>query len=390
MFAENLVFSIFLIFTGAALFATLMLLTRQSMLVAYVLVGVLIGPWGLKLINDASVIKQIGEVGIIFLLFLVGLHLEPKNLINMFRNSLLVAGGSSVIFVLLGYLLGILLGLPWQESLTVGAALMFSSTIIGLKLLPTTVLHHQHTGEIIISVLLLQDLIAILVLMLLHSAVDGFSWYEIVRLIVGVPGAVIFAFLVERWVLMKLFRRFDKIQEYVFLVSLGWCLGMGELTHALGLSTECGAFIAGVVLAEGPIALFIAESLKPLRDFFLVMFFFAIGASFNLEYLMQVLPGALLLSAFVIVAKPMVFAFLLKYTGEASDIAWEVGWRLGQASEFSIMVAYIAAGSALGLIDENASYLIQATSILTFIISSYIIVWRFPTPMALSDRMRRD
>jgi hypothetical protein len=163
----------------------------------------------------------------------------------------------------------------------IGAAMMFSSTIIGLKLLPTTALHHRHVGEIIISVLLLQDIIAILILLLLEGLRrDVLDLTDTLLLIVSLPALAGFAFVFERYVLVRVIQRFDTIQEYVFLVAVGWCLGVAQLGHTMGLSYEMGAFIAGVALATSPIATFIAESLKPLRDFFLIMFFFALGAGF--------------------------------------------------------------------------------------------------------------
>ena len=192
----------------------------------------------------------------------------------------------------------------------------------------------------------------------------------------------------ERYVLRKLFARFDQIREYLFLVTVGWCLGVAALARALGLSYEIGAFIAGVAIAAGPIALYIAESLRPLRDFFLVLFFFALGASFNLPVLQQVMLPALLLSALLLVAKPLVFKALLVWQGEPAASAWEIGVRLGQVSEFSLLIAFMAAQT--GFIEERASYLIQLATLFTFIASSYYIVRRFPTPIATSDRLRRD
>ena len=173
MHTDTIIFSIFLIFCGAALLATLALYTRQSLLVVYMLLGMLLGPWGVAWINDSQVINQTGEIGIIFLLFLLGLNLHPQNLLHMFKRVSWVALVSSLIFAAIGYGIGILFGYTQAESLVVGAAMMFSSTIIGLKLLPTTILHHQHTGEVMISVLLMQDLIAILVLLGLHIASVG-------------------------------------------------------------------------------------------------------------------------------------------------------------------------------------------------------------------------
>ena len=155
-----------------------------------------------------------------------------------------------------------------------------------IKLLPTTILHHQHTGEVMISILLMQDVIAIIILILINGLQQGGSLSLNDLLLVGValPALTLFAFAFERYILVKLLARFDRTQEYVFLLSIGWCLGLSVFAQTLGLSEDIGAFVAGVALASSPISLFIAESLKPLRDFFLVMFFFSIGATFNFGY----------------------------------------------------------------------------------------------------------
>lgn len=385
----SIIFSIFLIFTGAAILSTLALYTRQSLLVAYMLLGVILGPWGLKLTTDMEQIRQIGDIGIIFLLFLLGLNLPPQNLLHMLRKASFLTVISSLLFASIGYLVAILFGYSTLESLLVGAAMMFSSTIIGLKLLPTTILHHQHTGEVMISVLLMQDIIAIVVLLLLHGIGNGgLSVVEIGMVTIGFPVLIAIAFLLERYVLLKLLMKFDQVQEYVFLLAIGWCLGMAELGNMLGLSHEIGAFIGGVTIASSPIALYISESLKPLRDFFLVLFFFSIGASFNLHYLQSLAVPALLLAGCMLLIKPLTFKFLLQRMNESKKVSWEVGFRLGQVSEFSLLLAYLATETKL--INVSASYLIQATTILTFIVSSYLVVWKYPTPLAFTDRMRRD
>ena len=205
---------------------------------------------------------------------------------------------------------------------------------------------------------------------------------------VALPSLILFAFLGERYVLVKLLARFDRTQEYVFLLSIGWCLGVSALARKIGLSDDIGAFVAGVALAASPISLFIAESLKPLRDVFLVMFFFSVGATFNFGYLGQVIIPALILSSMMLLLKPLFFRYLFLKAGEKKSVAQEVGVRLGQASEFSLLVASIA--WSIHLISDVGSNLIQATTILTFIVSSYVVVLKYPTPMSLSDKMRRD
>jgi Kef-type K+ transport system membrane component KefB len=386
---DPLVFTIFLIFAGAALLATLALYARQALLVAYILIGIAFGPSVLGLVNDPILIQQISHVGIMFLLFLLGLNLPLSKLIPLLQETTLVTGGSSILFAVFGAVLAWLFGFGAMDCLIIGAALAFSSTIIGLKLLPTTVLHHKRSGEIIISILLIQDIAAIIILLILQAGGHGgLSWMQIAWRIAALPALMTIAYLLERFVLYRLMARFNKIHEYIFLMTIAWCLGFAELATSLGLSLEIGAFIAGVALARNPIALFIGESLKPLRDFFLIIFFFSLGAGFDLAMLGEVVVPAILLSLLVLLGKPLAFRLLLQQSGEDTQRAGEIGVRLGQISEFSLLIAVLAL--ELGVITMQASYLIQLATLLTFIFSSFIIVRRYPTPIALNDKLRRD
>lgn len=389
MIHNQLIFSIFLIFAGAAICSTLALWTKQSMLVAYIALGALIGPWGLKLLHDTQTVNYVSDVGILFLLFLLGLSLPPQKLLVMLKKVTGIALLSSVGFAGLSYILARAFGYSASESWVIGAAMMFSSTIIGIKLLPTTVLHHQHTGEVMISILLFQDLIAILILLLLHSPktssfLGELPWVMLLKL----PTLLIFSYLFQRFILSRLFFKFNRIKEYLFLLSIAWCLSLSELSIWLGLSANIGAFIAGVSLASSPIAIFVSESLKPIRDFFLIIFFFSIGATFNMNFLSVVLLPSLVLLAVLLLAKSGGYRVLLGWVGEKKSVAWEVGIRLAQISEFSLIIAYTALESHF--ISAPAAYLIEAVTILSFIVSSYWVVLRYPTPVALTDRLRRD
>ena len=389
MHGESILDTIFLIFTGGAVIAGLALFARQSMLVAYIALGVLVGPWGIGLIEDATTAQGIGEIGIIFLLFLLGLNLHPQKLAQMMREATVVTLGSSLVFAVAGLGVALAFGFTVVEGLVIGAISMFSSTIIGLKLLPTTTLHHRHTGEIIISVLLLQDVIAIVLLLGLDAVSrPSLAAGDAVRLVAALPAVVATSVIMERWVLTPLIRRFDTIREYIFLVAIGWCLGVAQLGHGMGLSHEIGAFVAGVALARSPVATFIAESLKPLRDFFLVMFFFALGAGFPIPVLAEVALPAACLGGLMLVLKPAVFRWLLRREDESSRLSMEIGVRLGQLSEFSLLIAVIA--SQGGLVGPNAAYTIHAATLLTFIVSSYLIMLRYPTPIAVTEALRRD
>lgn len=386
---DGVVFTVFIVFTGAAVIATLALFARQSLLVAYVLLGVLLGPSVLGLVSDPQMVRGLAHFGIIFLLFLLGLNLNPRELLQMVRKTTTVTVVSSVIFATVGGAVALAFGFSLADAIVVGVAMTFSSTIIGLKLLPTSVLHHQRTGEVIISILLLQDLVAIVVLL----ALQGFSSGDVPAvqaglLLLKLPLLMGVAFVLDRFVLLPLLARFDRIQEYIFLLAIGWCLGIAELAAWLGLSAEVGAFVAGIALAASPIARFIAENLKPLRDFFLVMFFFSLGAGFDLGVLAEVLLPGLFLAAVVLLVKPPVFRWLLRRTGESVKRSREVGLRLGQLSEFSLLMAVVAVGS--GACSSRASYAIQLATLLTFLASSYLVVLRLPTPIAVKDELRLD
>ncbi|MDX8407208.1 MAG: cation:proton antiporter [Mariprofundaceae bacterium] len=385
---DGLIFTIFLIFFGAAVLATLALYARQALLVSYVILGLLLGPV-FDVVPDSYFVNQVANIGILFLLFLLGLNLPIQKLSKMVRESALVTVVSSLLFVAAGGAIASLFGLNILESLLVGMSLVFSSTIIGLKLLPTTVLHHQRTGEIIISILLLQDMLAIFLLQFIEVLGQGdVSWWSASFPLFAFPLLFVLAYVLETWLVIPLMRRFDKIKEYIFLLAIGWCLGMAELGEAMNLLPEIGAFIAGVVLAKHPISLFISESLKPLRDFFLILFFFSVGAGFELDVLGEVIVPALVLAAVVLVVKPWIYRFLLLRSGEAKQRAGEVGVRLGQSSEFSLLIAVLA--TDMGVIGTDAANLIQLATLITFLRSPYLIVLNDPTPMAVSDKLRRD
>lgn len=382
--------SFFLIFGGAVVIATTALYLRQPMLVAYIALGALAGPFGLALVDNTALLSDIAEIGIIFLLFLVGLDLPTYKLKNMLGESLLTALGTTVVFFSAGAGVMLVFGYTIIEALIVGIAMTFSSTILGIKLLPTTVLHHRHIGEIVISLLLVQDLLAIVALLFvgLMGNPTEHNNIALIGLAAGLPALIVGALLVVRFVLLPLLEKFDEFHEYIFLVAIGWCLTIAQLAHGIGLSYEIGGFIAGVSLATSPIAQYIATHLKPLRDFFLVMFFFTVGASIDLNLLPGVWLPISVLSITVLLVKPLTFTRLLHMQGESLPNAEEVGLRLGQASEFSLLVSYAAIHASL--LSMESAVILQAATVLTLLLNSYLVVSRYPNPIAANPALRRD
>jgi Kef-type K+ transport system membrane component KefB len=379
----------FFIFSGGALLASIALFSRQPLLVAYIALGATLGPHGLGWVTDVDLIAQIASIGIIFLLFLLGLDMQPQALMRVLKQVTHITLISSLLFASLGFAVAYAFNYSFIECLIIGISMMFSSTIIGIKLLPTTALHHRHSGELMVGMLLMQDFLAIFVLLMLISDISGSSgMLQFGRSLIALPMLIGGSVLMVRFVLQPLFSRFDRIGEYIFLLAIGWCLGVAELAESIGLSREIGAFIAGISIATSPIAQYIALNLKPLRDFFLILFFFSLGGGFDLSLIPHIILPALVLAAIMLTIKPLLYRYLLRAHSESDKLSWDIGFRLGQNSEFSLLIAYIALNTQL--IGNNASHLIQAAAIITFLISSYIVIFNFPNPIALSDRLRRD
>ena len=385
---DHILLQFVLIFAGAALFATLFLYLKQPIILAYILLGVIVGPHGLGLINEPQQVEKLAHVGIILLLFLLGLNFQPAKLVGLLGRVGIVALVTCFAFMMLGLAAAWAMGFPFVDSLVIGAALMFSSTIVSLKLIPTTKLHHHHIGEVMISVLLVQDIIAIILLVLVSEGGMDDVTLSVALLLLKLLVLSVLSFAIVKYVITRLFLKFDVIQEHTFVMALGWGLFVAGAAELLGLSFEMGAFIAGVSLATVPIALVIAEDLKPLRDFFLILFFFSIGAEFDLVGSQQLILPGLVVTALLMISKPLIFNWGFRAIGEKPQHSAEMGVRLGQASEFSLLIAFSAMAS--GLIEERSSYLIQLVVVLTFIASTYWVVNGYPTPISYKSSQRKD
>jgi len=386
---SGITFTFAAIFLGAAVLSSLALYARQPIIIAYIALGVALGPYGAGLVSDTDLVSGAGHVGIILLLFLLGLDMKPSALWNSLRQSTLVAVLSTLIFGVAGYAFSRLFSFSHLDSILIGTALVFSSTIIGIKLLPTTVLHHKHLGELMIALLLFQDVIAIVVLVVMESLGGGeYAARDLLMPLITLPLLALLSWISVKTVLLALITRFDRYHEYIFLLSIGWCLGMAELAIFMGLSAEIGAFVAGVSIASSPIAQYIAISLKPLRDFFLVVFFFSVGSGLDMQALPRLAVPAMAMATLFLLLKPVVYQWLVRGVFDEPKLAWNLGMRLGQCSEFSLLIAFL--GASKGLLSPDAATLIQACTVITLLASSYLVVLRLPTPIAITDTLRRD
>ncbi len=380
MLDSTFLFIMFAIFFGAAVLSTFALFSHQSLMIAYIVLGMLLGPWGLNIIPDASLVEEIGNTGVIFLLFLLGLHLDPLSMLQSLKKTSWVTCATALMFLMFGYGISCAVGFTAMDSVIIGLSMMFSSTIISLKLLPSGIVHNTRVGEFMISVLLIQDLIAMATLLLI-PALDGTGGGGALYAVLGLPLLIVTGFAIEYLVLSPLFEQFERNREYLFLLAIAWCLGMAQFSEVLGLSHEIGAFIAGVAVAsDSRVSLYLAKSLEPLRDFFLVMFFFSVGAMYDFGLLPETAAELLLLVSVMVIFKPYAFRVFLVQVGEPVAQGWELGARLGQGSEFSLLLVKVSLSA--GVLTLSAASLIQGFTVLSFIISSFYVVRYYPTPIS--------
>lgn len=381
--------NIFLAMSGvvacSAVLAWLASQFRQPILIAYFLCGIILGPTGLSMITSVKVLHDISQIGVMLLLFLAGLVLHPDRLQKFFKVSSIVTIVNSIISWILTFAILTAWGYSAKESAIAAIALMFSSTILVVKLLPTTTLHQQKMGSICIAILIAQDLLAVSVLLFVGPEAAGASimWLPAKAILL-----VVFAVLFEQYVLRWMMLRSDRYNEVLVMLCLGWCAGLAVLAEELGIPHEVGAFVAGVTIARGKIALIFSEELKPLRDFFLMFFFFALGASLEFLHLKNIWGPAILSAVIIIFSRPVLLSFLFQKLGEEKNFSNEISIRLGQASEFALVIA--AAAQANNHISVNISQFIQLTAITTMLASSYIVIMKHPTPIGVKPNLQRD
>ena len=369
---------LFLEFTTIVVLATilslLMRLLKQPLVVGYIITGILIGPHMLNIAHTKDYIELFSKIGITILLFIVGLNLSPKVIKEVGKVSLIGGLGQIVLTALYGGLISMALGMSLILALYIGIGISFSSTIIILKLLSDKGDLPKLYGKITIGFLLIQDLVAIATL-LFASSFGGahqanFIQTSLILLIklLGLGGSL---FLISKYFFPRAIQAVAESQEFLFLFSITWGLGLASIFYVMGFSVEVGALLAGVSLSVTPFADGIASRLKPLRDFFIVLFFILLGSQMALDSLAQVLIPALILSLFVLIGKPLIVFILLNVLGYKTRQGFQVGVALAQVSEFSLILATL--GLSVGHLDSQTVSLLTLVALITIPGSSYLI-----------------
>lgn len=350
---------------------------RQPVMIAYLLCGIIAGPYGLRLVGEVEFVRDISDLGIVLLLFLAGMELHPRRLKELAAKAAFVTVVSCLTSTLvLAWVCG-LLGYDTKTSWLIASAMMFSSTILCIKLIPTTTLHQQRMGAFCIAILIFQDILAILALVLL-SASDTMEFSAFMLLPVKTILVIAVALLGESFMLRPVMRKCESVTETLYLFPLGWCLAVAVLSYSMNLSAEIGAFLAGFAMTRSPISHFLVEKLKLLRDFFLLFFFFALGAMLNLFELPKLFLPALILCVVMMLVKGAAFFLSVYVTKESVRFSYQAGIRLSQASEFSMIMSLVALNA--GVLSAESAHLIQVSTLLSFLLSSYLVTNLFRTP----------
>lgn len=357
-----------LIIILAAGVAGVMRLLRQPLIIGYIITGILVGPQVLNLVRSGSSIGALSQFGVAILLFIVGLGLSPKVLKDVGKTALFMGFGQVAITFLLAFGLAAFTGFSTTESVYVSLALTFGSTIIVLKLLSDQKDLEKIYGRIAVGILLVQDVVAILVLMIVSSFSSTSP--AILILLKGIIFTILLG-AVSIYVLPRLATFFARSQEYLFLFSIGWGLGLAALFKAVGLSVEIGALVAGVTLSMSPYSREMMAKLKPLRDFFLILFFVYLGSNMFISGLSGISFLILVFAAFVLLAHPLIVMILSGVFNYGKKIGFLTGISLTQVSEFSFVLLLL--GINLGHVSKETLSVFTAVALFTIAISTYFI-----------------
>ncbi len=358
----------------ATIVSIVMRFLRQPLIIGHIITGILMGRYAVGILDNLEVIELFSHLGIAFLLFSVGLSLNPKllkqygkaSVFNTFGQVLLTGGAGVIVCLLLGF--------NWVTSLYVGIAISFSSTVIVLKLLADKGDLDKLYVKISIGSLLLQDLIAIILLFAIPIVAGSTEQDQNIILTLGLGVlAGVGVFIFANTVIKYLNPYLSKSQELLFLFGNAWAICIALLFHNLGFSLEGGALIAGVALANLPSSREISARLTPLRDFFIVAFFILLGSRLVVDNFMSILIPAIVLSLFVLLVNPLIQLIVMGLLGYRKKTSFQTGMMAAQISEFSLIL--VGLGVSLNQVDQSVLSIVTLVGILTIFISTYLIYY---------------
>jgi Kef-type K+ transport system membrane component KefB len=349
---------------------------KQPLIVAYIFVGILVGPSVLGWVEDAEPLELFAEIGIAILLFLVGLKLDLHLVRTTGRVAVLTGLGQVLFTSVVGFVLALLLGMSVVTAAYVAIALTFSSTIIIVKLLSDKRELEELHGRIALGFLIVQDIVVVLVMIVLASTTGtaGRSLgVEIALIVAQGAGLGLVLAVMMKWVLPRLLALVATSTELLVVFAVAWAVSVATLGDVLGFSTEVGAFLAGFALASTPYREAIASSLTGLRDFLLLFFFIELGSQLDFSEVGAQVPAAIVLSIFVLVGNPLIVLVIMGVMRYPKRVSFLSGLAVAQISEFSLIL--IALGYSLGHVGGDAVGLVTLVGVVTIGASTYMIIY---------------
>ena len=370
---EQTIFSeLSLVFVIVAVVAGLMRYLRQPLILGYILTGILVGPVVLDIIKSKEAFEGFSEIGITLLLFIIGLGMNITTIKSLGKVSVVTASTILLTVGGMGYLACLALGFGSVTALIIGLALFFSSTIIILKALSDKREISRLHGQIAIGVILVDDIVATIAIVIISAlSQGGLSSVELAWLGLKAFGLGLLLFLAGAKIIPLVSKKLAKSQEFLFLFAIAWGFGIASLFSLAGFSHEVGALFAGVSLASLPYATEMSARLKPLRDFFVVLFFVSLGETFAFGEIGQIIIPAIILSLIVIVGKPLFVMSSLGALGYTKLTSFKAGVHLSQVSEFSIVLVVLA--TSLGLVNAQAASIMTLVALISIAVSSYLM-----------------
>jgi Kef-type K+ transport system membrane component KefB/Trk K+ transport system NAD-binding subunit len=356
--------------------AILVKVLRQPLIIGYILTGIIAGPYLLNLIRSDEIINIFSEIGIALLLFIVGIHLNPRVIKEVGLISLITGVGQVLFTSLIGFIIGISLGFNVIESIFISIAFAFSSTIIIMKLLTDKGDTEKLYGKIAIGFLIVQDFIAIIILMVITTLSGDFTLGSFASQIL-ITGTILLILLVlaSIYVLPPVTKIIAKSQELLLLFSISWALALASLFYYLGFSMEIGALLAGITLSMSPYRYEIGFKLRPIRDFFIVLFFIFLGYQMPFESINEMIIPIIVFSVFILIGNPLIVIILMGLMGYTKRNSFLAGLTVAQISEFSIIVIGMAMKYYHNSIEKDILLLTTGVALITIAGSSYMIIY---------------
>lgn len=373
---SNIFLQLALVLSLSCAFGFLMFRLKLPLVAAYLLAGVLLALLSQFDLHSLNIFSFLPELGVAFVLFLIGMELDLREIKALGKPIIMASLTQIAISTFAVYSIAGLLGFNSTASLFIGLGLSFSSTVVVIKMLLENRDLTSLYGKLSLGILLLEDLVAIVVLMAVSVGSSAFNLgfqqsMPVLILITKAAGLFILTFILSRYVLERIFDSVAKSVELLFLTAITWCFVFTSLAVVSGFSVVIGAFLAGVALASSPYHLQIEGKIKPLRDFFVTLFFVYLGSQVKTGDLSTVWPIILLLTAYALIAKPLIFLLVLGIFGFRKHTLFETSLNLSQISEFSLVLVLL--GVKMGLLPESVLTIMASVAVLSIICSSVLI-----------------